>query len=1054
MGKNIYRWAAVLTAMLVLAACGSGSDSFVRNVAAPDFDEPGSFTDFGQYNGEVDYMDHDFKIAAPDEYPNPGDPWLGEKYLSPSFECKSDRLTVSMDAKTDLSVNQQELELLEQPLGEDFLDLAVARYGYSGGLESFFNEVGYVTTDVGTTVASLPDGGYSILDPTVANSEVTGLFMKHMVVANEFIYSAGVAFLDNNLLDQILFLTRYTLDGFVDSSFGDAGWVFFEWPKPKDTAFVDLLVFDDGDIVAVGDGDTEGEQYTTGHIVLKGFKSDGSPDLNFGSGGLVETFGEDAGLLQIWQTQGATTLEDKILVVSTAWFSNKALRPMVTRYLSDGSLDQTFGTGGFKVLEVPFPPANDETVRARGRDVAVSDGQIYVSTSRAVKTDYTEFDYYYRVHRLSLSGQVDPSFGGSPGVSLERYSELGVNPILADSLFAYGEIKNPSGGSGWSTVITPLPSSGLVSSDAPYLTDPKGGASPLVEMHNDGYLARQSMGNDLTIRRINSDGSQDPSYFEELGLELGPAEINQLESNSDGTILGLGIHHGNNASAPSDSTRWTFNSGSPGVLIRLLPNGHLDQTFGPSSNTTNGFRSADAAVDVLFSNGGLVVFGDTVADFGGKSPRVWVLTKYNIDGSINHSFGDNGFALTQLGWQAKAKAISIDSEGHIYAAGIVDEKLALSKYSSDGWIDEDFGHNGYLKTSIAGRPAGANAVAVDGDDRPVVGGYVQLGNRRYPAVQRYAINGDLDPDFGYSGTVITKVGKSAEIHDLVIQGDNIIAVGHVDTPSGSDILVLRYKPNGSLDPSFGKGGKVITDLGTKGDRANAVTLDRRGRIVVTGVRGGSDNDFVTLRYRSDGKLDSSFGTAGVATTDLGSPVEQATDVKIDANGRIVVSGTTGKDNDAVFGVVRYKPNGFHDPSFSDDGVVTTNIGIGPDHANGLVLLKSQLPIVVGSSIGAEWNELFPDYNVTIEGYFASAPKLGTKTTAQQAGTTADQLTLDIMYSAGKTKAVFLHVIRDEDTAEFVGAVETTMNVEFDGPPSNRTCAVSMNFASTYKQPWK
>ena len=69
-------------------------------------------------------------------------------------------------------------------------------------------------------------------------------------------------------------------------------------------------------------------------------------------------------------------------------------------------------------------------------------------------------------------------------------------------------------------------------------------------------------------------------------------------------------------------------------------------------------------------------------------------------------------------------------------------------------------------------------------------------------------------------------------------------------------------------------------------------------------------------------------------------------------------------------------------------------------------------------------------------------------------TTNDDSSLQVMYSNQKQKAVFLHVIRDEDTAEFVGAVQTTMNVEFDGPPSNRTCAVSMNFASTYKQPWK
>ena len=1066
MWTSISRWVAVLTAMLVVAACGSGSDSFVRNLA-PDWDQPGSFTDFGQYNGEVDYMDHDFKLAAPDEYPSPGDKWLGEKYLSPSFECQSDRLTIAMNEKPGLSVSRGELEILELPLDEDFLNFAVARYAYGGDLEPFFNQVGYVTTDIGTSVASLPEGGYSILDPSPANSDVTGLRGKHMVVTSDFIYSGGDAFLNNNLYEHTNFLTRHTLDGFVDSSFGDAGWVFFEWPNPDDTSFVDLLVLGDGSLVAVGRGDRDGEQYTTGHIVMKGFAPDGAVDPGFGSGGVVETFGEDAGLLQIWLTAGATIFEDKILVVSTGWrdvtppdesFTKRELKPMVTAYLFDGSLDETFGVGGFKVLDEPFPPVanefgNNNTVSARGYDVASSDGQVYVLTHRQIKTNYTTFDHYYQVHRLLPSGQLDFSFGGPLGVAIERGLYLGVNPAVPDSLFAYARINDV--GPGWSTAITPLPASGVLSPNAPYLTDPKGAATPLVESYQEGYLVRQSMGSDLIVRRMSSDGSPNFSFFEQTGLELGPAEINQLHANSDGTITGLGIHHGNGALAPSDSTSWVFNSGSPGLLVRLLSNGHLDPTFGPTNNTTNGFRSGDSAVDVIYSNGGLVVIGDTTADFSGKSPRVWALVKYNIDGSVKQNFGDQGFTLTQLGWQAEARSIARDSAGNLYGAGVADDKLALVKYSSNGALQEAFGQQGIVKAAIAGRPSAANSVAIGKDQQPVVAGYVELGKRRYAALQRYTTAGSLETEFGYAGTSITKVGKSAEIHDLVIQpNQNIVAVGHVETPTGTDVLVMRYSPNGKLDPEFGNGGKVITDLGTKGDRANAVTLDRRGRILVSGVRGGADHDFITLRYMPDGTLDESFDSDGLVITDMGSPVEQATDIKIDANQRIVVSGTTGKDKDAVFAVARYRSNGSPDSQFDDDGRVTTDIGSGADHANGLALLKNQLPIVVGSSVGAKWEELLPDYNVDIEGYSKFSPKRGVRARQTSMDTTNDDSSLQVMYSNQKQKAVFLHVIRDEDTAEFVGAVETTMYVEFDGPPSNRTCAVSMNFASTYKQPWE
>ena len=117
--------------------------------------------------------------------------------------------------------------------------------------------------------------------------------------------------MNNNLYEHTNFLTRHTLDGFVDSSFDDAGWVFFEWPNPDDTSFVDLGSWR-WVLSCRGKGDRDGEQYTTGHTVMKGFEPDGAVDPAFGSGGVIETFGEDAGLLQIWRTAGATIFEDKI----------------------------------------------------------------------------------------------------------------------------------------------------------------------------------------------------------------------------------------------------------------------------------------------------------------------------------------------------------------------------------------------------------------------------------------------------------------------------------------------------------------------------------------------------------------------------------------------------------------------------------------------------------------------------------------------------------------------------------------------------------------------
>jgi uncharacterized delta-60 repeat protein len=126
--------------------------------------------------------------------------------------------------------------------------------------------------------------------------------------------------------------------------------------------------------------------------------------------------------------------------------------------------------------------------------------------------------------------------------------------------------------------------------------------------------------------------------------------------------------------------------------------------------------------------------------------------------------------------------------------------------------------------------------------------------------------------------------------------------------------VARYRRNGDLDPSFGVGGKVTTDFGTTRDFANSVAIDARGRIVV----GGGETRFELARYRSNGTLDPSFGAGGKVTTDFGDH-SSLNSVAIDAHNRIVAAGAAANH---AFALARYKPNGHLDRSLSHNGKVT------------------------------------------------------------------------------------------------------------------------------------
>jgi uncharacterized delta-60 repeat protein len=154
--------------------------------------------------------------------------------------------------------------------------------------------------------------------------------------------------------------------------------------------------------------------------------------------------------------------------------------------------------------------------------------------------------------------------------------------------------------------------------------------------------------------------------------------------------------------------------------------------------------------------------------------------------------------------------------------------------------------------------------------------------------------GELDPSFGTGGKVLSDFSRNDTAYAVLVQPDGkVVAVGETqEAPTGGNFVfgLARYTTDGSLDASFGAGGKVLTAF-TGFDHAFAAALQSDGRIVVAGSAG---LDFGLARYQPDGALDAGFGAGGTAMTDFGSNYDQATAVAVGEDGKLYARTPKGR----------------------------------------------------------------------------------------------------------------------------------------------------------------
>ena len=193
--------------------------------------------------------------------------------------------------------------------------------------------------------------------------------------------------------------------------------------------------------------------------------------------------------------------------------------------------------------------------------------------------------------------------------------------------------------------------------------------------------------------------------------------------------------------------------------------------------------------------------------------------------------------------------------------------------------------------------------------------------------------GLLDISFGNLGIVQTDIANANDYgFSTVVQPDGkiiVVGIGMVDTIQYNNFVVIRYKTNGSLDSTFGTNGIVTTDFyGGTTDEAISVCLQPNGKIIVAGKSESSSNmiDFAIARYNSDGSLDLTFVGDGKVTTDIAGENDYGSCVKIQNDGKIVLAGYSGNALNNKLTVVRYNPNGSLDNTFDGDGITTTQVG--------------------------------------------------------------------------------------------------------------------------------
>lgn len=721
----------------------------------------------------------------------------------------------------------------------------------------------------------------------------------------------------------------------------------------------DVFVEDDGQILVGGridrvDGDPRGH--------LARLNADGTLDVAF-----------DPGLTGWWVNALAQDATGRILVGGSFSVDGGVSYRSVIRLQPDGTVDPTFAN-----------PAVAGAVNA----IAVQlDGRILIAGSFTTVQGTAQRG----VARLNSDGSLDPTFA-NPSVTDQGGSNAAVHAMAlnSDGSVLIGGNFRKVAGVGRNMVARLLADGSLDTSYSPQMTGtevlavaaaPDGSALVGGTISAVGGTARRG------LARLDPNGSLDATFDAAISPAFDVDLVHAITVQPDGQILigGTFAEVGGEARAglarldPSgklDSTLADPLIVGDVLSIALPPDGEilvggdiesaeghpydsvarilststsrsgdLDHTFGRNGSWWL-TPVASISNDVAIEADGSVVTAGSAAGMGGRI----LVTRTDAAGRPDCCIGSVEEGVLRLNLTSGddwAEAVAIQPDGKIVLAGHIggsSDSMVVVRLKPDGARDTTFSGDGVATIDFGRGLDVAVDLALRPDGRMVVAGIAGGGNSRRIGVARLTANGSPDLTFSGDGKVATDLGGNGEFgFGVAVQPDGRVVVAGVKSPQ--DAVVLRYKANGRLDPTFSGDGIKPIAFTAHGSAATGIAVADDGDIVVSGTDLSGGGRFAVARLDGTGRFDRTFASDGTLVVDAGPGWDEAWDVELQPDGRIVLGGDTGSGNS--FAVIRVLADGTLDPAFSGDGRASYNLVTGGELAIGLALQPDGRAVLAG-----------------------------------------------------------------------------------------------------------